>query len=111
MKIFQMDCSKARKKLFKKQHAEKNIEVINIPGAFEIPLMLKILVDSGKFKGLIALGCVIRRNRPLLRSMQRRNVRNTNHINTTQNPDYVRSFDVQEFKTSSYQIGRRFKNE
>ena len=43
MKIFQMDCSKARKKLSKKHLAEKNIEVINIPGTFEIPLMLKIL--------------------------------------------------------------------
>ena len=41
---------KGAQKAFKKQYAEKNIEVINIPGAFEIPLMLKILVDSGKFK-------------------------------------------------------------
>ena len=53
-----MDCPKARKKLFKKQYAETNI-VLNVPGAFEIPLMLKIFVDSGKFEGLIALGCVI----------------------------------------------------
>ncbi|MDP1760409.1 MAG: riboflavin synthase, partial [Candidatus Woesebacteria bacterium] len=39
---------------------KKNIEIINVPGVFEIPLMLKILADSGKFKGLIALGCVIK---------------------------------------------------
>lgn len=44
----------------KKGTIKKNIEVITVPGAFEIPLMLKILADSGKFKGLIALGCVIK---------------------------------------------------
>ena len=52
---------KGAQKAFQKNNTlKKNIEVINIPGAFEIPLMLKILVDSGKFKGLIALGCVIK---------------------------------------------------
>ena len=37
-----------------------NIEVVRVPGAFEIPLALKIMAASGKHDALIALGAVIR---------------------------------------------------
>jgi len=37
-----------------------NLEVVRVPGAYEIPLALKTLASSGKFDALIALGCVIR---------------------------------------------------
>lgn len=34
--------------------------VYNVPGTYEVPLMVKKLADSKKFDGIIALGCVIR---------------------------------------------------
>ena len=36
------------------------IEVVRVPGAFEVPLMLKTLAASKKYDALIALGAVIR---------------------------------------------------
>ena len=35
-----------------------------MPGAFEIPLALKKVVDTGKFDGIVALGAVIRGGTP-----------------------------------------------
>jgi len=37
-----------------------NIEVVRVPGAFEMPLVLKMLAAAGKYDALIALGAVIR---------------------------------------------------
>ncbi len=37
-----------------------NIEVVRVPGAFEVPLALKAMAESKKYDALIALGCVIR---------------------------------------------------
>jgi 6,7-dimethyl-8-ribityllumazine synthase len=37
-----------------------NIEVVRVPGAYEIPLMAKRMAASGKYDALIALGAVIR---------------------------------------------------
>lgn len=36
------------------------IEVIRVPGAFEIPLACKKLLEKGGFSGLVVLGAVIR---------------------------------------------------
>ena len=44
--------------------SEDNIRVIRVPGAFEIPLALKKVADTGKFDGIIALGAVIRGGTP-----------------------------------------------
>ncbi len=41
-----------------------NIEVVRVPGAFEIPLALKAMAESKKYDALIALGCVIRGETP-----------------------------------------------
>jgi 6,7-dimethyl-8-ribityllumazine synthase len=41
-----------------------NIDVVRVPGAFEIPLTLKALAASGKYDALIALGAVIRGDTP-----------------------------------------------
>lgn len=41
-----------------------NITVVNVPGAFEIPLAVKKLAASGKYDGVIALGAVIRGSTP-----------------------------------------------
>ncbi len=39
---------------------EDHIDVIRVPGAFEIPLAAKKLAGSGRYDGLICLGAVIR---------------------------------------------------
>lgn len=41
-----------------------NIEVVRVPGAFEMPLTLKIMAASKKYDALIALGAVIRGETP-----------------------------------------------
>ena len=45
-----------------KRHGVKDeeIEIVWVPGAFEIPLTAKTLAKSGKYDGIIALGAVIR---------------------------------------------------
>lgn len=40
------------------------ITVVWTPGAFEIPLVLKKMAESGKYDAIIALGCVIRGSTP-----------------------------------------------
>ena len=40
--------------------ASKNVEVVRVPGAFELPLAAKKLAGSGKYDALIAIGCVLR---------------------------------------------------
>ncbi len=37
-----------------------DIDVVRVPGAFEMPLAVKKLAASGRYDSLIALGCVIR---------------------------------------------------
>lgn len=41
-----------------------NITVVNVPGAFEIPLAVKKMAASGRYDGVIALGAVIRGSTP-----------------------------------------------
>jgi 6,7-dimethyl-8-ribityllumazine synthase len=40
--------------------AEKDLEVVRVPGSFEIPLIAKKMAASGKFDAVICLGTVIR---------------------------------------------------
>jgi 6,7-dimethyl-8-ribityllumazine synthase len=40
--------------------AEKHIRHVSVPGALEIPVVLKAMADSDDFDALIAIGCVIR---------------------------------------------------
>lgn len=39
---------------------EGNLEIVRVPGSFEIPLMCQRLARTKKFSGLIALGAVIK---------------------------------------------------
>lgn len=49
-----------------RQHggAADSIDVVRVPGAFEMPVVLEKLASSGQFDGLIALGAVIRGSTP-----------------------------------------------
>src|SRR5713226_3112486 len=38
----------------------KDVDVIHVPGAFELPLAAKKLAATGKYDALIAIGCVLR---------------------------------------------------
>lgn len=44
--------------------AQKNVAVVHVPGAFELPLVAKRMAASKKFDAIIALGCVIRGGTP-----------------------------------------------
>lgn len=39
--------------------AERDIEVIHVPGSFELPLGGQLMVSRGRFDAIILLGCVI----------------------------------------------------
>lgn len=43
---------------------EENIDLILVPGAFEIPFALEKLLESGKYDGVCCLGAVIRGSTP-----------------------------------------------
>ena len=38
--------------------------IIRVPGAFEMPLVCKKVAESGKYDGIVAVGCVIRGGTP-----------------------------------------------
>ena len=38
----------------------EHIQVVQVPGALEVPLALQALARSGRFDALVALGCIIR---------------------------------------------------
>jgi 6,7-dimethyl-8-ribityllumazine synthase len=40
--------------------ASKDVDVVHVPGAFELPLIAKKLAATGKYDALIAIGCVLR---------------------------------------------------
>ena len=43
---------------------ESRVQVVWVPGAFELPLVVKRLAVKGGYDGIIALGCVIRGSTP-----------------------------------------------
>jgi 6,7-dimethyl-8-ribityllumazine synthase len=44
--------------------AAKDVEIIHVPGAWELPLAARWAAASGDFDGILALGCVIRGETP-----------------------------------------------
>ncbi|HEY2459909.1 MAG TPA: 6,7-dimethyl-8-ribityllumazine synthase [Candidatus Acidoferrum sp.] len=40
--------------------ADKDVDVVHVPGAFELPLAAKKMAATGRYDALIAIGCVIR---------------------------------------------------
>jgi len=43
---------------------DSDIEVVWVPGAYELPLAVKVMADKGGYDAIIALGCVIRGGTP-----------------------------------------------
>ena len=43
---------------------EEDIEVVRVPGAFEIPLVARTMAKSGRFHAVICLGAIIRGDTP-----------------------------------------------
>jgi len=50
----------AKRNLAKHGVQDKNIEVFWVPGAYEIPIMARLMAVSQKYDALVALGAVIR---------------------------------------------------
>ncbi|SVD85474.1 uncharacterized protein METZ01_LOCUS438328, partial [marine metagenome] len=40
--------------------ANATFETVAVPGAYELPAAVRMAMESGRFDGYIALGCVIR---------------------------------------------------
>jgi 6,7-dimethyl-8-ribityllumazine synthase len=40
--------------------ADKDIDLVTVPGALEVPVALQAMAEKGKYDALIALGCIIR---------------------------------------------------
>src|SRR3954447_19418604 len=52
------------KRLEQMNIARDRIDVHRVPGAFELPVAAKMLIDSGHVSAVICLGCVIRGDTP-----------------------------------------------
>lgn len=50
--------------LLRHQADKDHIAVIHVPGSFELTSGAKMLADTGKFHGIICIGCVIRGETP-----------------------------------------------
>ena len=44
--------------------AEANIDVVRVPGTFELPGIVRRLSQGGRYAGIVVLGCVIRGGTP-----------------------------------------------
>ncbi len=56
--------SGAKEALLKHGADDSDIDLLYVPGAFEIPLTLKKTANTGKYDGIVALGAVIRGGTP-----------------------------------------------
>jgi 6,7-dimethyl-8-ribityllumazine synthase len=41
---------------------QENMHIVRVPGAFEIPASARTLAETGKYDGVVALGCLLRGN-------------------------------------------------
>jgi 6,7-dimethyl-8-ribityllumazine synthase len=50
----------ARAALREAQARDEDVEIVGVPGAFELPQAARCLAETGRFDAVICLGCVIR---------------------------------------------------
>jgi 6,7-dimethyl-8-ribityllumazine synthase len=50
----------ARAALLEAGAGETDVEVVSVPGAFELPQAARSLAETGRFDAIVCLGCVIR---------------------------------------------------
>lgn len=43
---------------------DSDIEIVRVPGAYELPLAVQAMADKGDYDAIVALGCVIRGGTP-----------------------------------------------
>src|SRR3984957_18891608 len=43
---------------------ERDLFIARVPGAFELPVVARRLITSGRYEAIVALGCVIRGDTP-----------------------------------------------
>jgi len=55
---------RAREALRRGGIADENVEVISVPGAFELPVVAEAAAASERYDAIVALGCVIRGETP-----------------------------------------------
>jgi 6,7-dimethyl-8-ribityllumazine synthase len=55
-RLFQSACDG----LLRSGAKEKDVALVRVPGAFEIPLAARTLAETGKYDAIICLGCLIR---------------------------------------------------
>lgn len=56
--------SGARRCLEREGVAPANIDVVHVPGAWELPMGVRLSLAHGRYDGVLALGCVIRGETP-----------------------------------------------
>ncbi len=54
----------ARSALLAAGAAARDVEELQVPGAFELPQAARLLADTGRFDAVVCLGCVIRGETP-----------------------------------------------
>jgi 6,7-dimethyl-8-ribityllumazine synthase len=54
----------ARAAWFERGGSANDLTVVRVPGAFELPVVVRRLAASGRFDAVVALGCVIRGDTP-----------------------------------------------
>ena len=70
--------------LLKHGVASGDIEVVRVPGAFELPLAIKKLATSRRYNALIALGCVIKGATPHFDHVAREASRGIAEVSTSE---------------------------
>lgn len=54
----------AKDALLRHGGSEDNFTIVRVPGAFELPIVVKTLVESEKYEAVVALGAIIRGSTP-----------------------------------------------
>lgn len=59
---------------------KNNLEIVRVPGAFELPLVCKKLAKGAKYDGIVALGAVIRGATPHFEYVSTESVKGIAHV-------------------------------